>query len=231
MRPKGNPTMPLHPMLRLSVFGLSIALLVPIGASCGGETGSGGSTGGSTGGSAGGTGGGSGGTTSSTGGSSTTCEDVCPAVLAAGCPNGPPDIAGCESGCAAVIASCGAELNALLECGGANPTYVCDASGTPFPTGCDAESAALADCISGVPAVCTAICPSVVAAGCPSGPPDEASCEAGCGDGKTKCPTEFAALEQCVPAAPTAACDANGRPYVEGCQTETLDLLTCLSMP
>jgi len=223
--------MQLHPMLRLSAICLSLALFVPVSASCGGDSGSGGSTGGSTAGSGGGgTGGAAGGTTGGTGGSSSVCQDVCPAVVAAACPNGPPDVAGCETGCAAVMSACGAELNALLDCGGANPTFVCDADGTPYPTGCQAENAALNACTSGTPALCVAICPSVVAAACPSGPPDESACEAGCASGKMKCPTEFTALEQCAPDAPTAACDPGGSPYVEGCQTETLALLGCLAM-
>jgi hypothetical protein len=226
--------MQLDPTLRLFAMGLFVALLVPIGTSCDGDTGSGGSaggnTGGSTGGSAGsGTGGSAGGTTTATGGSS-TCADICPAVVAAACAKGPPDVASCETGCAAVMSSCGAEFNALLQCGGANPTFVCDADGNPYPTGCEAENAALVACTSGVPSVCAEMCPAVVAAACPAGPPDEASCEGGCADGKVKCPTEFAALEQCVPASPTADCDANGSPYVNGCQAETLALLMCIAM-
>lgn len=221
------------PMLRSSALALCVALLVPSGTSCGGDTGSGGSTGGSTGGSAGGgagggTGGGTGGSTTGTGGSS-TCADVCPAVVAAACSKGPPDVAGCETGCVAVMSTCGAEFGALLQCGGANPTFVCDAGGNPYPTGCEAENTALVACTSGVPAVCLSICPSVVAAACPAGPPNESSCESGCAIGETKCPTEFAALEQCVPATPTAACDAGGSPYIEGCETETLALLMCIA--
>ncbi len=207
-----------HLTLRSSALGLCLALLLPSGVSCGGDTDSSGSAGGGAG----------GGTTTGTGGAS-TCGDVCPAVVAAACSKGPPDVAECEAGCAAVISTCGAEFDDLLQCGGSNPTFVCDADGKPYPTGCEAENAALVACTSGVPAVCVSICPSVVAAACPAGPPDESSCESGCASGKTTCPMEFVALEQCVPAVVTAACDAGGSPYVDGCQTETLALLTCLS--
>lgn len=221
--------MKLGPALSVSALGLLLTFIVPVGAGCGGGSGSEGGSAGSAGGGAGGGTGGTGGSTGGTGGS-TTCADVCPAVVAAGCTAGPPDVAGCETGCASVMQTCGAEFGALLACGGANPTFVCDADGNPYPDGCEGENAALVGCLNGVPAVCVSICPSVTAAGCASGPPDEAACESGCAQGKSMCPTEFAALEACVPASPTAACDANGSPYVEGCQSETLALLACLSM-
>ncbi|MFO0592705.1 MAG: hypothetical protein U0441_34495 [Polyangiaceae bacterium] len=226
--------MKLNPTLSLSAFGLLFALIVPVFAGCGGGSGSeGGSAGSAGGGAGGGTTGGTGGSTGGTGGTggASTCADVCPAVLAAACSAGPPDEASCEAGCASVMQACGAEFGALLACGGDNPTFVCDADGNPYPQGCDAENTALVQCMSGVPAVCVSICPSVTAAACMAGPPNEAACESGCAQGKTKCPTEFAALEACVPASPTAACDAaSGSPYVEGCQSETLALLACLSM-
>lgn len=120
-------------------------LAVPLGAGCSGDvatgtgTGAGTGTGGST----------TTGTASSTGtGSAPTCAEVCPAVVAAGCKQGPPSVDSCETGCEVVSMSCAAAFTALLACGTASPTFICDEAGNPYPKGCEAEGAALFACVT-----------------------------------------------------------------------------------
>ncbi|MFI5298037.1 MAG: hypothetical protein ACHREM_08060 [Polyangiales bacterium] len=168
---------------------------------------------------------------SSGGGSGVTCASICPAVVAAKCSNGPPAEADCESGCSLEQSKCPSQYSALLSCAGSHATFTCDSTGFPGPVGCAPQTSALKACISGTTSggTCASICPAVVAAKCSGGPPDEASCETGCSQQQTKCPTEFAALTACAGSAPTFACDATGSPFPNGCTTQANALKTCFA--
>ena len=157
-----------------------------------------------------------------------SCADHCPAVVAAGCNDGPPTVQDCESGCAEMAMSCPAEMAALLLCAGATATFQCDVNGRPYPAGCRAENASLLACRGGGEVNCTDHCPAVVAAGCNNGPPTVGECETGCANTAAQCPIQLAALLRCAGATPTFQCDANGRPYPAGCETENNLLNACL---
>lgn len=157
------------------------------------------------------------------------CADLCPGVLAAGCTNGPSDQADCESGCDEVEARCSSELDAVLDCVDDSPTFSCDANGFVYPDGCQTEQDAIYACMNVQPPTCADICPGVVAAGCSNGPPDVATCVAGCTAAEAACPTEFSAVLDCAGSTPTYSCDASGFVYPDGCQTEQDAINLCMS--
>ncbi len=76
-----------------------------------------------------------------------TCMQTCPDVVATGCDNGPPDVDDCTEGCAAAEADCPAEFNAVIACGGLNPTYSCGANDMIYTDGCETEQDALYACL------------------------------------------------------------------------------------
>jgi hypothetical protein len=82
-------------------------------------------------------------------GSLPSCAESCPGVLAVKCSRGPVDQADCESGCEVIRASaCVPQYEAMLECGGAKPSYACDDTGQVVLSRCDDESAALYSCLA-----------------------------------------------------------------------------------
>ncbi len=111
---------------------------------CGGGTSTGGGLGDGGGGTAGST------ATGGSGGGGPTCAAVCPSVVAAGCSKGPADQGDCVSGCEAVRSGpCAVEYAALLDCGGAQPQFACDANGSVTVVGCDGANATLNTCLAG----------------------------------------------------------------------------------
>jgi len=86
--------------------------------------------------------------TGSNGGGLPSCAEVCPPVVAANCSNGPASQADCVSGCETIRGGkCRPQYEALYHCGGANPSYSCNANGGIAVAGCDSEAAALDACI------------------------------------------------------------------------------------
>jgi hypothetical protein len=219
-----------NPLCFATLIALALST-VPLASGCTSDvaTGTGGAAGTGGAGSGGATGTGGATATTSTGtGSPGTCADTCPAVVAAGCSHGPPSVAACEMGCEVVAMSCAAAFTALIACGGASPTFVCDPAGNPYPKGCEAENTALVACRTGAPEVCIEVCPAVTAAKCANGPPDITECQSGCGSTSTQCPTEFAAVASCWSASSTFTCNADGFPVATGCEAQGSALFACL---
>jgi hypothetical protein len=70
---------------------------------------------------------------------------------------------------------------------------------------------------------CEEICPLTVDAMCPKGPPDEATCVAGCMDAMNgRCNIAFSNLRACVGLmdAPVFMCDAMDRPFAVDCELQ-----------
>jgi len=79
-----------------------------------------------------------------------SCIATCPGVMAAGCPSGPPSLAACEEGCAETRAACPAEFDAVIACGGDDPSFSCgDTNGMVYTVGCETEQDALYACLAG----------------------------------------------------------------------------------
>ena len=76
------------------------------------------------------------------------CEQLCPFTVMPMCANGPPDEAGCVTGCKATMTGpCSAEFSATRACAGFEPTFTCDGSDRPVVAGCETEFDALYMCL------------------------------------------------------------------------------------
>ena len=159
-----------------------------------------------------------------------TCAETCPLAVAAGCDEGPPSLAACETGCVETATTCPAEFDAVITCGGENPTLSCGTNGMVYTNGCESEQDAIYACLAGVPMTCLDTCPLAMAAGCDNGPPTLAECQTGCAETQANCPVEFNAVIACGGENPTVSCGANGMVYTDGCETEQDALYTCLGL-
>ncbi len=78
---------------------------------------------------------------------------------------------------------------------------------------------------------CEEVCPAVLAAACPGGPPDDASCLAGCADNRAgECGLAHNIMLACIGSSPEFACDDQGRPTVAGCDNQFMELYSCLGL-
>lgn len=76
------------------------------------------------------------------------CDLVCPAVVSAHCALGPASQSDCVSGCQAILSgTCAPKYDALYQCAGPSPTYVCDSAGHVSVTGCESAASALYACL------------------------------------------------------------------------------------
>lgn len=79
---------------------------------------------------------------------------------------------------------------------------------------------------------CAQVCPGVVAAHCPNGPVDEADCESGCQTIRSgKCASAYRTLYECAGATPTYTCGSAIGVIVNGCESQSSALATCLTTP
>ncbi len=159
-----------------------------------------------------------------------TCAETCPLAVAAGCDEGPPSLAACETGCVETATTCPAEFDAIITCGGGSPTLSCGTNGMVYTNGCETEQDALYACLGGEPPSCAQTCPGVVAEGCDNGPPDIADCREGCVAAEAACPAQFAAVMTCGGVSPSFSCGPTGMIYTDGCATEQDALYTCLGL-
>ena len=155
----------------------------------------------------------------------TVCETYCGPVVDAACSAGPPTLDACLTGCAALVAACGTDFDALATCAGDSPTIVCDASGMPVAEGCETQQAALLGCIAGGP--CGSYCEQAVLEGCAMGPATFADCSANCRASELLCATEFDALSTCAGDTFTVECDSLDRVSITDCATEFDALMQC----
>ena len=130
-------------------------------------------------------------------------------------------------GCEAGLALCPGEVANMVDCGTTEVTYTCGPDG-PVPDGCEAEQAAIIDCLNAVEARCDTSCQAILAAACASGPPDLGSCTDGCNAAIYDCPAEMATYLDCAGPTPTFVCSGAGMPIPEGCESETEAVAECL---
>lgn len=77
------------------------------------------------------------------------CARVCEDVVAAGCSLVPLEQSECETNCNEMRAGpCREDHNALLSCGGDEPTYVCNPDDSMTVAGCEAEYDSLTACLN-----------------------------------------------------------------------------------
>jgi len=153
------------------------------------------------------------------------CSQYCNSVVAAGCTAGPPTVADCLTGCAAIVVDCPEAFATLATCAGEDPTITCDAAGTPVVTGCEADQYALLGCMAGGP--CGHYCGQVMVAGCDETPASFAHCIANCAGSQAACSAAFDELSDCAGDDFTVTCDTLGRAAITGCLTEYADLMQC----
>jgi hypothetical protein len=80
--------------------------------------------------------------------------------------------------------------------------------------------------------LCAQVCPGVVAAHCPNGPVSESDCESGCQTIRSgKCATAYGTLYQCAGGTPTYTCGSAIGFIVNGCESQSSALSTCLTAP
>lgn len=78
---------------------------------------------------------------------------------------------------------------------------------------------------------CEELCDFVVVPMCPGGPPDKAACVSGCEDNKVgACKAEFSHLRACAGSQPMVTCDQEGRPLVEGCESQFAKFYDCIML-
>ena len=106
---------------------------------------------------------------------------------------------------------------------------ICDNDGQPVPLGSEAEQAAVIACLDALGARCDSDCQAIVAAGCSNGPPDVASCTAGCDIAIFSCPAQTAEYLECAEPSPNFICTTDGVPSPEGCESETQAVSDCVT--
>jgi len=75
---------------------------------------------------------------------------------------------------------------------------------------------------------CDTVCTFVVPAACTGGPPDQATCVAGCmATQNGECGILFNTTLACIGDTPTFMCDADNRPSVAGCEAQFTELYAC----
>lgn len=78
---------------------------------------------------------------------------------------------------------------------------------------------------------CESVCTFVVPAGCAKGPPDQATCVAGCQDTQAgACQLVFDQMLACAGEMPGFTCDAETRPVVAGCEAQFDALYQCTGL-
>jgi hypothetical protein len=76
---------------------------------------------------------------------------------------------------------------------------------------------------------CDTVCDFVVVPGCAGGPPDKATCVAGCQETlASECMLDFHKMLSCIGPMPTFACDDLTRPVVAGCEPQFDALYACM---
>jgi hypothetical protein len=218
------------------------------GGSGNGGTGQGGASGG-RGGSAtaatGGTGGASGST--GTGGSGAMrgyhppdrhtegCQRLCELNATAMCPN--ETMEDCLNGCriGVLFEPCAALWDPVFECVDATTNVQCDADGEATLPDCAAPYVEVLSCIltdgmnDDLDAVCTSSCTAATAAACPNGG-TQAECEYECGILASAFPVCAGPMETYLTcsAGSAQACDAEGEPVPDDCDSPYLLFLNCL---